>query len=937
MDFRSIEKKWQKAWEKERIFQADVSKKKKFFVTFPYPYLNGSMHIGHSYSFLRCDVYARYKRMLGFNVLFPQGFHATGEPLLGAIERVKAGDKVQIETFKSFGASKSELKKFIKNPEYAARFWMKRFIESMKSVGGSIDWRRSFVTAIDDRYSKFIEWQYNTLRKKGYVVQGTHPVIWCPKCLSPTGDHDRLEGEGESPVDYILIKFGFDGYVLPAATLRPETIYGVTNMWVNPNVDYVKANVGNEVWIISEEAAEKLVDQLKDVKITGRIKGEKLVGKHCTDPISNKKIPILPAGFVDPSSATGIVMSVPSHAPYDWIGIKEVMDCNMERYGISKDELEPISLISTPGFGEHPAIEICKRMGINSSKEIEKLDEATNVVYKKEFHLGVLNDNCGEYSGLRVSECKEKLSIEFIERGIADVLWDCKAVVCRCTTKCRVKILENQWFLKYSDGNWKKKVKRCVERMEICPVEAKANFINTVDWLRDKACTRKTGLGTKLPWDNSWIIETLSDSTIYMAYYTIARMMNEKKISADNLNDDVFNYVFLGKGDLKTIAKKSRLKKSIIDGMKNEFDYFYPVDFRNSAKELIQNHLTFFLFHHTALWPDNKWPVSIGVNGFVNVEGEKMSKSRGNVIPISDIIKQFGADLARINIVASSEDMNDADWRAENIKGYRARIEFLFDVAKNMKKARRKSVGNADLFLQSRIQKCVKNASENYDATKFRSAIQSAMFGSTNALKWYLSRSGGIKNANKKILSDSLATVVKLLTPVIPHSCEELWKLLGNRQFVSLEAWPSQNEKLINAESEKCEDLVARVIEDVENIKKMHNLKPKSVSIFVAEKWKFDVYNKILTNKDKPINEITKEIMEEGNEKTTIAFVQSLYKKINEIQPVIERKKQFEILEEAKEFLAKEIKCKIDIINAEKSDAPKAKLSTPQKPGILLE
>ena len=106
MDFHVIEKKWQKKWAATKIFEANVDrKKKKFFVTIPYPYMNGAPHVGHSFTFSRGDVYARFKRMQGYNVLFPQGFHATGEPILGTIERLKQNDQTQIGTFKSFGAT----------------------------------------------------------------------------------------------------------------------------------------------------------------------------------------------------------------------------------------------------------------------------------------------------------------------------------------------------------------------------------------------------------------------------------------------------------------------------------------------------------------------------------------------------------------------------------------------------------------------------------------------------------------------------------------------------------------------------------------------------------------------------------------------------------------------------------------------------------------
>src|SRR3989344_6532373 len=248
-----IENKWQAKWEKAKLFEANVSSKKKLFLLHPYPYVNLAPHVGHSYTFFRTDIYARYKRMQGYNVLFPQGFHATGEPIVGVAERIRKGDKLQIDTLKLSGASDKDIRRFADDPKYIAHFWMKRWIKDLKSAGFSVDWRRTFVTTqMTPTYSRFIEWQYNTLRKKGYVTQGTPPVVWCPHDQSPTGDHDRLEGEGESPVDYILLKFRIGDLVLPAATLRPETIYGVTNMWLNPDATYVKAKVDGELWLISE-------------------------------------------------------------------------------------------------------------------------------------------------------------------------------------------------------------------------------------------------------------------------------------------------------------------------------------------------------------------------------------------------------------------------------------------------------------------------------------------------------------------------------------------------------------------------------------------------------------------------------------------------------------------------------------------------------------
>ncbi len=813
-NLKKIERKWQKKWKKNRIFESNINKKRsKFFITFPMPYVNGSVHIGAAFTALRCDVYARFKRTQGFNVLFPQAFHATGEPILGVIERLKKNDKTQIDTMKLYGATDKDIKAFVKHgAEYTAKYWMKKWVEDLISAGFSIDWRRTFITTpITPTYSRFVEWQYNTLRKKGYVIQGTHPVIWCPHCQSPTGDHDRLKGEGESPIEYILIKFRLDSDIVPCGTLRPETVYGVTNLWVNPDVEYVRAKVNNETWIISKEAVEKLKEQLKKVEIVGRVKGSSLVGKYCENPVTNNKIIILPAAFCDPNAASGIVMSVPSHAPYDWVGLQDL-----------KSDVKPISIINTPGFGNHPATEICKQMNIRNQNDKEKLDRATNILYKKEFHQGVLKENCGKYSGMKVSECKDMLSKELHEKGVADSIWESTALVyCRCTTLNHVKILENQWFLKYSDEEWKEKVRNHMKEMRFYPEDARVQFENTVNWLKDKACTRRAGLGTPLPWDNEWKIETLSDSTIYMAYYTLARIINEMKITADKLTDEVLDYILLGRGDSKQLSRKTKFNQKIMEEMRKEFDYFYPVDVRNSAKELVQNHLTFYIFHHTAVWDDKKyWPKGIGVNGFVNVSGTKMSKSKGNIIPIKDLIKAVGADLVRINIVASNEGLNDADWRDESLSGYESRIRLLFDLVsklKNMKGVR----SGVDKFLISRIQEHVKSAKDNYEVMKFRSATQAALFDATNDVKWYVDRCRGIKNCNKKVLSEVLGIIVRLIAPLVPHTAEELWGMLKMKGFVSVSSWPEYEEKKIDKSAMEAENVLKKVMEDLGNVMKI--------------------------------------------------------------------------------------------------------------------
>ena len=201
------EKYWLKVWNDKRIFESEsVPGRKKAFVTFPFPYMNGPLHIGHCFTATRVDIYARFKRMQGYNVLFPWAWHWTGESIPGMSYRLSQGDEGVRKAFLEIdGVPEKEVERFV-DPEYLASYYTRVSREAVKDTGFSIDWRREFRT-VDPAFKKFIDWQYLRLRELGYVVQGTHPVVWCSARREPHGDHDRMEGEGVSPEEFNLIKF----------------------------------------------------------------------------------------------------------------------------------------------------------------------------------------------------------------------------------------------------------------------------------------------------------------------------------------------------------------------------------------------------------------------------------------------------------------------------------------------------------------------------------------------------------------------------------------------------------------------------------------------------------------------------------------------------------------------------------------------------------
>src|SRR5207245_1722514 len=160
------------------------------------------------------------------------------------------------------------------------------------------------------------------------------------------------------------------------------------------------------------------------------------------------------------------------------------------------------------------------------SGDREKLEQAKAEVYKSGFYRGVLNENCGPFAGVRVEIAKEEIRKELTSKGQADLMYEPSApVVCRCMTPAIVKVVDNQWFLAYGDPAWKAQVHEAIASMELHPEALRKWFDYVTDWLHDWPCTHHRGLGTILPWDSNWVIESLSDSTIYMAYYTIAHAL----------------------------------------------------------------------------------------------------------------------------------------------------------------------------------------------------------------------------------------------------------------------------------------------------------------------------------------------------------------------------------------------------------------------------
>ena len=843
IDWNAIDRKWQKKWLENNDHETDSNNKEKKFITVAYPYPNSPQHIGHGRTYTITDVHSRYLRMKGFNVLFPMGFHYTGTPILGMSKRVEAGDTEIIDGLKNiYNVSDEAIKTFVE-PIKIANYFHQEIKAGMIEMGYSIDWRREFTT-IDPAYQKFIEWQINTLKEKNLIIQGSHPVGWCPKDQNPVSQHDTMGDVEPGFTEYILIKFSFDGYIIPTATLRPETLFGVTNLWVNPKTSYKKISVDGEKWIVSAECARKL--EFLDRKITydGEISGSELVGKEITLPHRNEKIPILEASFVESQTGTGLVMSVPAHAPFDYQALVDFK--KNQPPGLELQLIKPISIIETEGYGEIPAKEAVEKLGIKDQND-PKLEEATEEIYGKEFYGGILKQNTEQFAGKKVSEAKDSIKEWLAEKKYSDILLELtnSPVRCRCGAECVVKILTNQWFLNYGDKDWKEKATKCLDVMSILPQQIRPEFNFVIGWLHERACARQHGLGTKLPWNKEWIVESLSDSVIYMAYYIIAKFVNAGVISAEKLSKEFFDYVFLGIGS----SDVSGVPKDIVEEIRAEFSYFYPVDSRHSGRDLVPNHLTFFVLNHVVIFPENNWPQQIVVNGSVLMDGKKMSKSMGNIIPLRDAVRKYGADPIRLTILISAELLQDADFNVEAINGIKNKLESMYENSTKTKAEEIPELEPEDKWILSMLQNLALNVSQSMDKIRFREALHHILYDFDSELQWYLKRTKSKQRTNiSGILHKILSSRVLMLSPFAPHIAEEIWEKLGNSELASKSAWPSSIGIEIDSKSIQTETLLKSIIDDINNILKVTKISPKKITIYTAEQWKSKAYRTILKN-----------------------------------------------------------------------------------------
>ncbi len=937
-----IQEKWQEKWNEERIYESDPNKDDKFFITVAYPYPSGGMHIGHVRTFTLPDVFSRFKRMQGYNVLFPMAWHVTGTPIIGALDRLKEGEEEQWEVLTdTYNVPEDVLEQMEEPMDFADYFIENSYKPNMKKLGFGVDWRREFTTN-DDKYSKFIEWQYKRLHDQNLVEKGMHPTKYCLNDENPVTTHDLLEGETAEKQDYTLVKFEGEDFKLPMATLRPETVYGVTHTLVDPEATYKIVEVdGEENWVLSSEAVEKLQHQDRKLVEVSEIEGEELVGRRITNPVTKEKVLILPATFVDTDSGSGLVMSVPAHAPYDYISLEDLKNSpdTLREYGLDVEEvrdIEPIQIINVEGYDSYPAVEACEEYGVESQDDEEALEKATEEVYEKEFHSGTLNSSCGEFTGNKVNDVKDKIIRTFEDSGEFDSMYDfSEEVVCRCGGKVVVSLQES-WFLSYGDRGWKDKVHKNLDEMNIIPGDKCQDYEHTIDWLESWPAIRNYGLGTKMPFDDDFIVEPLSDSTIYMSFYTIKHIIDD--IEAEKLEPEFFDYVYNGEGDPEELAEALDIDQEIIEEAHESFEYWYPLDWRTSGHDLVQNHLTFMMFHHTALFDEENWPQGIATWGMGTLEGEKMSSSKGHVVLPDEAIQEYGADTVRFFLFASVEPWQDFDWRAKEVEKYQNKLRSFYNRTIEMdEESEEREKTTLDKYALSRLQHIIEETTEGLEDFQTRKAGLNAFFELNSLINKYRKRS---ETLNKEVVDQLTSAQVRLMAPFTPHICEELWSKLGNDGFVSKAEWPEVDESLIDDEVESRQEFVEAMVEDIRELEDMVD-SFETVKLVLADEWKREVFDELhsVVEERPEFGEAMGRMVDgrKDHADQIKSYLQDYLNNPGDLPQSFDEETEKQIIEENKEYLEKEFDTDIEIVKEADTEDEKADRAEPGKPAIILE
>ncbi|VBB18255.1 cytoplasmic leucyl-tRNA synthetase [Yasminevirus sp. GU-2018] len=879
-DARALEADVQRVWCETGVHTTKIgSNKNRYFATFPYPYMNGNLHLGHGFTMTKMDFACRFYRMIGYDVLEPFSFHLTGMPIMAATDKLREDFKIidqndgktdslpencQYNIMKKMGIPDENIRKFT-DPHYWGVYFPSVAEKTLQKFGIAYDQSRSFITTdANPFYDKFVKWQFRELFRKNALRFGTRYDIYSVKDEQPCLGHERSSGEEAGPSKSHLVLFkltdadsvkkqiGLDeesklSVFAVVSTTRPETLYGATNLWADKNGSYdaceVTYRVGTDthtaIWLCKEYNLLSMTHQYRPTdqfeiisyNVVSSIKGADLVETMVEHPLWDEHdgdgvyptLPILSLNYqgidltlkVDSTKGTGIVMSVPSDSPIDYLGY---ICADVEnKYG---NRIRSIVTVTHSDYtGSMMAPDLIDKVKVEKKTDTVSTHRVYSVPQKdmasiKEFcyitSATVSSMIVGPYKGQTITVARNSISVDNPSKIFCYYEPDQDAYS-RSGDRLIVAKMD-QWFIDYSDPAWKKRAHSHVETMDFNEESVRNSLHTTVDWLEQWPCSRTYGLGTTFPeeivGEETWhMIDSLSDSTIYMALYTIYHLFEKYNIKPEELSHDVFDYIFLLKNYDSDDEKLVKFRP-----FREEFIHWYPLDMRVSAKDLVPNHLAMCIFNHVMIWDDefierykthcsntgrefrSFGPKRYEINGYITVQkpgakagssvkdAEKMSKSKGNFKTLDQAIDLFTADSVRFTFASSSTGTDDAyfdqDLCTRMIEKFHKVKDVITNIVTDIRdgKFKDRELTIIDRVFENEMTVVERDTINAYKRLDYRTATTSGFHILQGLYEWYVDNVNTNRNeyynCHPSIMRRFVRTQLTLIYPVTPHICD---------------------------------------------------------------------------------------------------------------------------------------------------------------------
>jgi len=786
-----IETQTSSRWEDANYHKSElISDKPKFFATFPFPYMNGKIHLGHGFTACKVDFTCRFKRLQGYNVLFPFGFHCTGMPIcaaakkleieLNTIEDIKSdiNEKLQYNILKCYELTHDEICEFV-NPNKWVTYFTNEGIKDVKAFNMMTDLSRSFVTTdLNTFYDSFIRYQFTKLHNLGLLKYGTRNSVYSKILDIQCQDHDRSIGEG----------VGIDEYKI-------KTINSIDD----ENIKFIL--------VIKQSYLDKNADTNVTILLSSNSKFLKF--KH-------NSILYYCSEYLYLNMIEQDMLELGEN--YHKIIQEEILSTEIENLFKNikcADRINPSESIKLCSFNSKEIIEVFK-FCVKQTIDVN----VTSAFSNKSIYLleDVVKDRTGNY--------------------------------------CIVKPLP-QWYINYADPEWKETTIKLVETCSESSPDVTKTLINNINKLMEWGVSRQFGLGTRLPCDEKELIDSLSDSTIYPAYYTISNIIQSNvfgesidDIKAKDFTFEVWDYIFMNSELEPDLSHDSTIDINLINKMRESFNYWYPVDLRISGKDLITNHLVMYLFNHAVCFKEKYFPKKIFANGWIMIDGVKMSKSNGNFITVQQLMGKIPIDSIRMTLADCGDDINDANFVKTNMEDNN--LLKIYDWTEHLKTLyteenkinyRKDDLKTIDQIYLNLIDKQIDLTIQNYDDLRFRDVLIN-MFYTFNALreKYRIHCKLLELKLHIDIVDKFLYNQTILINPIIPHTSEYVWKnILNKRELIynseiDIRQDVYSNELVIDWEN-IC-DLIQKIQLSVTKNKKKKNWKLNKITI--KYNFKFD-------------------------------------------------------------------------------------------------